>query len=85
MLTIYVFMIPIKSKCTKEVIKAYLTGVYSTSGGSKYILSDWGSEFSSKQFTFLVKGLGFIKAYTSPYTSTGNSIIEQIHTFLKHL
>ena len=36
----------------KEIIKAYLTGVYSTFGGSKYILSDRGSECTSKQFTF---------------------------------
>ena len=35
MLTNYVFMIPIRSKSTEEVNKAYLTGVYSTFGGSK--------------------------------------------------
>ena len=29
MLTNYIFMVPIKSKSTGEVIKAYLTGVYS--------------------------------------------------------
>ena len=47
------FMIPMRSKSSKEVIKAYLTGVYSTFGGSKYILSDRGSEFTSKQITWL--------------------------------
>ena len=53
MLTSYIFMIPIRSKSTEEFIKAYLTGVYSTFGGSKYILSDQGSEFTSKkQYTF---------------------------------
>ena len=67
MLTNYVFMIPIRSKNTEEVIKAYLTTVYSTFAGSKYILSDHGSEFTSKQFTFLAKDLGFIKVYTSSY------------------
>ena len=52
MLTNYVLVIPIRSKSTEEVIKAYLTGVYSTFGGNKYILNDRGSEFTSKQFTF---------------------------------
>ena len=48
MLTYYVFMMPIRSKSTKEVIKAYLKGVYSTFGGSKYILFDRGNQFTSK-------------------------------------
>ena len=52
MLTNHVFMIPIKSKSTEEFIKAYLTVVYCTFGGSKYILSDGGSEFTNKQFIF---------------------------------
>ena len=55
MLTNYVFMISIRSKSTKDIIKAYLTGVYSTSRGSKYILSDSGSGFTSKQFDFWQK------------------------------
>ena len=76
-------MIPIRSKSTKGVIKAYLTGVHSTFGGSKYILSNEASEFTGKQFTFLAKELGIIKVYTSPYTPTGNSVIELTHSFLK--
>ena len=44
MLTNYVIMIPIRSKSTEEVIKAYPTGVYSTFRGRKYI-----------QFEFLAK------------------------------
>ena len=48
MLTNCIFMIPIRSKSTKDIIKAYLTGVYSTFRGSKYILSDCSSEFASK-------------------------------------
>ena len=50
-LTNYVFMIPIRSKNTEEVIIAYLTCVYTTFRGSKYILSDRGYEFTSIQFT----------------------------------
>ena len=83
MVTKYIFIIPIRSKSTEEGIKAYLIDVYFTFGGSKYILSDWSSEFTSKQFTFLAKELGFIKVYMSPYTTTGNSIIEWTHFFLK--
>ena len=40
MLTNYVFMIAIRSKSTEEVIKPYLTDVYSTFRGSKYILTE---------------------------------------------
>ena len=74
---------PIKSKTTEQVIKAYLKDVFSTYEGSKYILSDSGGELTSKQFTWLVVELGFIKVYTSPYTQTCNSVIERTHTFLK--
>ena len=71
-------MIPTKSKTT-EVIKAYLRDVYSTFGGSKCILSDKGGEFTSKQFMWLAKKLGFIKVFTSHHTLTGNSVIEWTH------
>ena len=52
MLTYDVFMIPIRPKSTEEFLKAYFISVYSTFGGSEYILYDRGSEFTSKQFTF---------------------------------
>ena len=83
MLTNYVFMIPITSKTTKEVIKAYLKDVYSIWGGSKYILRDRGGKLTSKQVTLLPKELGFIQVYTSPHTPTGNSMMEWTHIFLK--
>ena len=51
--------------------------------GSKYILSDIGSEFTSKQLTWLTNKLGSIRVYTLPDTPTGNSIIERTHAFLK--
>ena len=76
-------MIPIRSKSTEDVIKADLTGVYATFEGSKYTLFDRGSKFTSKQFTWLANELGFIKVYTSPYTPTGNSVVEWTHAFLK--
>ena len=77
MLTNYVFMIPIKIKTTEDVINAYFKHKYATFNSSKYILSDRGGECSSKQFTWLGNELGVIKVYTSPFTPTGNSIIER--------
>ena len=79
----YMFMIATRSKSAEEVIKAYLTGVYSTFRGNQYIPSDRESEFTSKQFTWLPNRLGLTKVYTSPYTPTGNSAIEWKNTFLK--
>ena len=65
MLANYVFMVPIKTKTTEDIINACLKHEYSTFGGSKYILSGRNGEFSSKQFTWLNKELGFTKVYTS--------------------
>ena len=64
MLTNYIFIIPTRSNSTKDIIKAYLTGVYATFGGTQYISSAHSGEFTSKQFEFFVKELGFIKVYT---------------------
>ena len=77
MLTNYLFMIPIRSMSTEEVIKAYLTGAYSSFGGSKHIFVNILVNI------YLVKELGFINVYRSPYTTTGNSIIDCMHSFLK--
>ena len=72
-----------RTKPTEDDINAYLKHLYSTFGGSKYILSNRSGELTSKQFTWLAKESGFIKVNTSPYTPTGNSIIERTHSFLK--
>ena len=71
MLTNCMFIIPIRLKSTEEVIKAYLTGVYYIFGGNKYVLGDRGSEFTSKQFTWLANKLGFIETNSLPYTPMG--------------
>ena len=77
MLTNYVFMVPIRTKSNEDIINSYLKHIHSTFGGSKYILSDRGGKFTSKQFTWLAKE--FIKLYTFPYTPIGNSVIEMTH------
>ena len=46
-------------------------------------MSDRGSKFTSKQFTWLSYELGFIKVCILPYTPKGNSVIEWTHAFLK--
>ena len=76
-------MIPVRLKSTEDVIKAHLTGMYSTFGGNKYILSHKGNKFTSKQLTWLANELSFIKLYTSPYLPAGKSVIEWTHAFLK--
>ena len=83
MLTNHVFMVPIRTMATEDFINAYLKHVYSTFGGSKYILSNRSGTFTSKWFTWLVKELAFTKGYTSLYSPTRNSVIERTHSFLK--
>ena len=84
LLTNYVFMVPIPNKTTQQVIQAYLKHIYAQFGGSRYILTDRGSEFTSQMMHQLASELGFVKIFSSPYTPTGNSIIERAHQFLKH-
>ena len=76
-------MVPIKSKNTEEVIRAYLKNVYSISRGSKYVVKDRGGEFTSQQLAWLAKELEFIKLYPSPHTHMDSSVIEHIYSFLK--
>ena len=48
LLTNYVFMVPIPDKSTQQVIHAYQKHIYAQFGGSRYILTDRGSEFTSE-------------------------------------
>ena len=50
----FLFTVPIPDKWAETVINAYLRHVYSIAGGSKYILSDRGTEFTSKTFQEIV-------------------------------
>ena len=84
LLTNYVFMIPIPNKMAQQVIHAYLKHIYAQFGGSWYILTDRGTEFTAQLVHQLATELGFTKIFTSPYIPTGNSIIERAHQFLRH-
>ena len=55
-------------KKTETIIKAYLKYVYTDKGGSKFILTDRGGEFSSKAKSYIADQLGFTQVYTSPYS-----------------
>ena len=83
LLTNYMFMVPIPNKTTQQVIHAYPKHIHAQFGGSRYILTDRGSEFTSQMMHQLASELGFTKVFTSPYTPTGNSVIERAHQFLK--
>ena len=83
MFTNNAFMIPIKSKSIEKVIKSYLKDVYSVFGGNKYILSDRGGNFTSKQSAWLVKNCDLSKYILLLIIPWGISVIEHTHPFLK--
>ena len=68
MLMSFVEVIPIENKRTDTVIKAYLGYIYADKVGSKFILTDRDSKFSSEAMSYIADLLGFTKVYTSPYS-----------------
>ena len=84
MLTLFVEVIPIDNKKTDTVIKTYIKYVYTDKGGSKFILTDRGSEFSSEAMSYIADQLGYTKVYTSPSSPKSNSIIERCHSCHKN-
>ena len=83
MLTSFVSIVPIKDKKTATVHNAYIKYIYADKGGSQFILSDNGKEFSSASIAYIADQLGFIKVYTSPYSPHSNSMVEKCHISLK--
>ena len=66
------------------VINAYVKYIYADKGGSKFILSDNGKEFSNASMAYIADQLGFTKVYTSPYSPHLDSVLERCHNFLKN-
>ena len=66
LLTNYVFMVPMPNKTTQQVIQAYFKHIYLQFGGSRCILMNRGSEFTSQMMQQLTSELGFVKIFTSP-------------------
>ena len=74
--------IPIEDKKTKRIIKVCIKYVYTGKGGSKFILTARGGQFSSEAMTHTADQLGFKKVYTSPHSPQSNSVIGRCHSFL---
>ena len=84
LLTGFLFTVPIPDKRAETVINAYLRNVYfSITGGSKYILSNRGTEFTSKTFKEIIDRLQLTQTFTFLRNPKGNSILERLHTYLK--
>ena len=83
MLTGFTFCIPLKSKCTDNVIKAYINHICCTFGSSRKILTDNGTEFKNKLWTEVFEKLRIEQKFTPIYSTQCNGRIEGFHKFLK--
>ena len=81
LLTGFLFTVPITDKRAEMKVNAYLRHIYSITGGSKYILSDRGSEFISKAFKEVIDRLKLTQTFMSPRNPTVNSILEHSHAY----
>ena len=84
MLTGFTWCIPIKSKKSTDVARAYMQHVYSVLGGSTKILTDNGTEFKNEVFRDVLQKLGTEKLiHSPPYRTQSNGRIEGFHRYLK--
>ena len=83
MLTGFTFCIPLKSKHTEDVIRAYIDHICCTFGPSKKILTDNGTEFKNKLWTEVFERLKIEQKFTPIYSPQCNGRIEGFHKFLK--
>ena len=68
MLTGFTFCIPLKSKCTEDVIKAYIDHICCPFGPSRKILTDNGTEFKNKLWTEIFNKLKTEQKFTPIYS-----------------
>ena len=83
MLTGFTFYIPLKLKCTEDVIKAYTDHICWTFGPSRKILTDNGTKFKNKLWTEVFEKLKTEQKFTPIYSPQCNSRIEGFDKFLK--
>ena len=83
MLTGFTFCIPLKSKHTEDVIKAYIDHICCTVGPSGKILTDNSTEFKNKLQTEVFKKLRIEQKFMPIYSPQCNGRIEGFHKFLK--
>ena len=71
----FTFCIPLKSKCTEDVIKAYLNHICCTFGSSRGILTDNGTKFKNRLWTEVFEKLKIEQKFTPIYSPQCNSRI----------
>ena len=79
----FTFCIPLKSKRTEDVIKAYINHIFCTFGPSRKILTDNGTKFKNKLWTEVFEKLKIEQKFTPIYSPECNGRIEGFHKFLK--
>ena len=85
LLTSYIIAVPMPNKTVESVVKAYLSGILSTTGASMVCLSDNGSELKNNQINTVLEQLDIKHIFSNPYRPQGNSHIENVHNFLKRI
>ena len=83
MLTGFTFCIPLKSKCTDDVIKAYNDHICCPFGPSRKMLTDNGTEFKNKLWTEVFDKLETEQKFAPFYSPQCNGKIKGFHKFLK--
>ena len=83
MLTGFTFCIPLKSKCTEDMINTYINHICCPFGPTKKILTDNSTEFKNKLWTEVFKKLRIEQKFTPIYSPQCNDRIEGFHKFLK--
>ena len=83
MLTGFTFCISLKSKCTEDIIKAYINHICCPFGPSRKILTDNGTKFKNKLWTEVFDKLKTEQKFTPIYSPQCNGRIEGFHKFLK--
>ena len=83
MLTGFMFFIPLKTKCSEDVVRAYTDHICCIFRPSRKILTDNGTEFKNKLWTEVFEKLSIEQKFTPIYSPQCNSRIEGFHKFLK--
>ena len=83
MLTGFTFCTPLTSKCTEDMINAYINHICCPFGPPKKILTDNGTEFKNKLWTEAFEKFRTEQKFTPIYSPQCNGRIEGFHKFLK--
>ena len=83
MLTGFTFCVPLKSKHTDDIIKAYIDHICCPFGPSRKILTDNGTKFKNKLWTEVFDKLKTEQKFTPIFSPQCNGRIEGFHRFLK--